>query len=520
MVVAVVLLCIFSSHHLTRAQNQDLKIQVNTALLATMCTGASLVDYPPTADGRTAAKKLCESPPLHSKCNSDTISTFANAAEGQCLFTFPDVNEEQVFPFAGISIVKSDGSAATAVINVRISAFYSKVVLDPNICSSPTDCTITEDSSTLPPASKVYIKGSAPKVNLLLASALVSPRPLENSARMTSLCLQGSRCTGARASPIEVIDIVAANDANPPDSYPYPYPTYDVYNSTTFPASAERFFVRIIPLNNAPNFNSGNPMKSFVPCVSCAGLRSLEPDFGQYFTFEGGSSSVTISGLVFKDDDMFEGCNSVVACAARSVSVSIDTVTGTVRLNTLSDLSLQATGSTTLLSFTGSVDASNAAIRSLIYDVVTPNTDAASPDRMFNTQKLNGPSEAVVVTVSDQGNSGQTGFANSTFIRIPITVVAMNQAPKAVGRNPPQSLEGVTITLTGPTFSDIDLTDVSPRPPFFESVHIALTFVVSDNLEHLRSNRVVLKPQLQRPQEQDVDQHQFPVWENDHPHTS
>ena len=462
MVVTVTFLCIFSCHHyFVRAQIQDPKIKVNTATapLVTMCTGAYLADYPPTADGRAASKKLCEPPlPLHSKCNSDEISFFANAAAGQCLHTFPDVNEEQSFPFAGVSIVNQDDSdmAASVIVNVRIEAFFSRIVLDRSICSS-ADCTFTEDPNTPAPSSTVYIKGSAPKVNAVLAAALISPRPLENSVRMGSQCLLGSRCSGIRHSHIEVIDIRAVKDG-------HPYPTYNVYNSTAYPTSAERFFVRIMGLNNAPNFNSGNPMKSFVP-----NLQSLEPDFGQYFTFEGGSSSVTISGLVFKDDDMFEGCNSLAACATRTVSVSIDTVTGTVRLNTLSDLNLQATGSSTLLSFTGSVDAANAAIRSLIYDVVTPSTDPASPDRMFNTQKLNGPSEAVVVTVSDQGNSGQSGFANSTSLRIPITVVAMNQAPKAEGQNPPQTLEGVTITIVGPTFSDIDLLDVSYRLPFLKA---------------------------------------------------
>jgi hypothetical protein len=107
------------------------------------------------------------------------------------------------------------------------------------------------------------------------------------------------------------------------------------------------------------------------------------------------------------------------------------------------------------------VDASNAAIRSLLYDVFNSNTDAASPNRIFNTQKLNGPTEAVVVTVSDQGLSGQSGFANSSTIRFPITVVAVNQAPKAAGLSQTSnSQEGVTITISGPTFSDVDLADV------------------------------------------------------------
>jgi hypothetical protein len=205
-------------------------------------------------------------------------------------------------------------------------------------------------------------------------------------------------------------------------------------------------------------------MKGFVACHDCAGLRSLEPDFGQYFTFEGSSTTVTISGLVVKDDDVFEGCNSVIACSSRQISVSIDTTVGVVRLNTLSDLSLQNTGSNTLLSFVGSVDASNSAIRSLLYDVVNANTEATSPNRLFNTQKLNGPTEAVVVTVSDQGLSGQSGFANSSTIRFPITVVAVNQAPKAAGLSQTQnSQEGITITISGPTFSDVDLADVGSK---------------------------------------------------------
>jgi hypothetical protein len=271
---------------------------------------------------------------------------------------------------------------------------------------------------------------------------------------MISPCISGSRCSGARASPIEVIDVVAALDGSP-------YPTYDVYNSSVFPTSAERFFVRIIPLNNAPNFDAGNPMKNFVACPDCIGLRSLEPDFGQYFTFEGSSATITISGLVARDDDFFEGCNTVTTCLGRQVSVTITTAVGAVRLNTLSDLNLQPTGSSTVLSFVGSMDASNAAIRSLLYNVIGPTTDAASPSRSFNTQKLNGIQEAVDLSVSDQGFSGQSGFANSSNIRFPITIVAMNQAPKVVpAPSLSNSLEGVTITISGPTFSDDDLQDV------------------------------------------------------------
>jgi hypothetical protein len=399
------------------------------------------------------ARKLCEPPAtLHSQCRNDAISTFASAAAGQCLFSFPDVNEEQSFLFGGVSIVQHDGTdMGMQVANVRITAFYSNIILNPSLCPQ---CTITEDPNPLPYSTKVHIKGPAASINALLSVAIIMPRNLENSVRMISPCLTGTRCSGARASPIEVIDIVAASENSL-------FPTYDVYNGTTFPASAERFFVRIIPLNNAPNFDSGNPMKGFVACNDCTGLKSLEPDFGQYFTFEGSSATITISGLVAKDDDAFEGCNTVAACAARQISVTIDTAVGVVRLNTLSDLSLQATGSSTLLSFVGSLDASNAAIRSLLYDVVNSNTDAASPNRIFNTQKLNGPSEAVVVTVSDQGLSGQSGFANSSTIRFPITIVAVNQAPKAVGLSQTSnSPEGITITISGPTFSDVDLADV------------------------------------------------------------
>jgi hypothetical protein len=412
-----------------------------------------LAEYPPTFNGIESSKRLCLSPAvLHSKCNSDAISSFDSPAAGQCLYTFPDINEEQTFRFSGVSIVHSNGTDATVKVAVRIKAFYSEVLLDSSLCA---ECTFNRDVNTLYPASRVEINGPAQSVNDVLAAAHISPRKLENSMRMASLCLQGSRCTLPRASSIEVIDIVAARDGAS-------FPEYDVYNSTSFPVAAERFFVRIVPSNNAPNFDSGNPMKNFVACdASCDGLRSLELDFGQYFTFEGSSSStITISGLVVKDDDLFEGCSSVPTCTSRQISVSVKTVTGVVRLNTLSDLSLQASGLSTILSFVGTLDATNAAIRSLLYDVVTVTTDPASPNRLFNTQTLNGPTESVVVTVSDQGYSGQSGFANSTSIRVPITVVAVNQAPKAVGKNPPPSREGVTITIAGPTFSDVDIADV------------------------------------------------------------
>lgn len=468
MVAYVGLLCILGGHHLVNAVSLGPKIRVNPALLVTMCTGATLSDYPPTASGRAASTKICEPPAtLHSKCSNDAISTFANAAAGQCLYTFPDVNEDQSFPFFGVSVVKNDGTNfTTEVVKVLITAFYSNFALNPSAC---TGCTITEDPYPLPHASKVEIKGLATGVNELLSAALILPRRLENNLRMISPCISGSRCSGARASPIEVIDVVAALDGNP-------YPTYDVYNSSAFPTSAERFFVRIIPLNNAPNFDAGNPMKNFVACHDCIGLRSLEPDFGQYFAFEGSSATITISGLVARDDDIFEGCNTVTTCLGRQVSVTITTAVGVVRLNTLSDLNLQPTGSSTVLSFVGSMDASNAAIRSLLYNVIGPTTDAASPSRSFNTQKLNGVQEAVEVSVSDQGFSGQSGFANSSNIRFPITIVAMNQAPKVVpAPSLSNSLEGVTITISGPTFSDDDLQDVGFIMTFCKNTLIFLT---------------------------------------------
>jgi hypothetical protein len=448
-------LCILDTRQLAHAGSLDPNIRVHTTSLDTMCTGASLTDYPPSASGRAASKRTCEPPAtLHSKCNNDGTSIFFDAAAGQCLYAFPDVNEEQSFLFSGVSIVRSNGTEFTALdkVKVRITAFYSNFGLDPSVCIG---CTITEHPNPQPHASEVEIQGPATAVNALLATALILPRRLENSLRMISPCLAGSRCSPARISSIEVIQVVAALDGSS-------YPTiYDPFNSSAFPTSAERFFVRIVPLNNAPNFDSGNPMKNFVACTDCTGLRSLEPDFGQYFTFEGSSATITISGLVAKDDDIFEGCNTATACLARQISVIIATAVGVVRLNTLSDLDLQPTGSSTLLSFVASMDASNAAIRSLLYNVIGPTTASASPARFFNTQKQNGVPEAVEVTVSDQGFSGQSGFANSSQIRFPITIVAMNQAPKVTpGLSPSNSLEGVTITISGPAFSDDDISEV------------------------------------------------------------
>ena len=80
MVAYVGLLCILGGHHLVNAVSLGPKIRVNPALLVTMCTGATLSDYPPTASGRAAATKICEPPAtLHSKCSNDAISTFVNA---------------------------------------------------------------------------------------------------------------------------------------------------------------------------------------------------------------------------------------------------------------------------------------------------------------------------------------------------------------------------------------------------------------------------------------------------------
>jgi hypothetical protein len=455
-------------HPLAHAGSLDPKIGLKNSALFVMCSGANLNDYPPSDSGRTASKNLCLPPAaLHSKCNDATSST-SDAAANQCLYAFPDVNEEQSFPFSGVSIVQNNGTDFTTErVKVKITAFYSNIVLNHSVC---TGCTITEYSNPLPRASKGFeIIGPAAPLNALLAVALIVPRRFENSVRMVSPCLAGSRCSGARISPIEVIDIVAALDGS---DYPK---NDDVYNSSTFPTAAERFFVRIVPLNNAPNFDAGNPMKNFVACYDCDDeLKSLEPDFGQYFTFEGSSATITISGLIAKDDDLFEGCSTVTACLSRQISVTIATSVGVVRLNTLSDLIIQPTGSSTLQSFVASLDASNAAIRSLLYNVVGPTTDQASPSRSFNTQRLSGLPEAVDVTVSDQGFSGQSGFANSSKIRFPITIVAVNEAPKVT---PAPSLsnsnEGVTITFSGPTFSDNDLSDVRFRTTF---VNICFVF--------------------------------------------
>jgi len=121
-------LCILDSSLFARATDlNDLKIKVNTEVFATTCTGAGLAEYPPTFNGIESSKRLCHSPAvLHSKCNTDAISSFDSPAAGQCLYTFPDINEEQTFRFSGVSIVHSNGTDATVKVAVRIKAFLQR----------------------------------------------------------------------------------------------------------------------------------------------------------------------------------------------------------------------------------------------------------------------------------------------------------------------------------------------------------------------------------------------------------
>jgi hypothetical protein len=101
-------------------------------------------------------------------------------------------------------------------------------------------------------------------------------------------------------------------------------------------------------------------------------------------------------------------------------------------------------------------------IRALVYDIGARSAEDEQI-AVFNTQRLGiDVAEAVTVIVADQGFYGLNQVAATSRIDIPITVVAKNNAPKAVASASGafvDCVEDEPKVFSGPIVSDIDALD-------------------------------------------------------------
>ena len=140
------------------------------------------------------------------------------------------------------------------------------------------------------------------------------------------------------------------------------------------------------------------------------------------------------------------------------MDINVLTLKGTTILNSKVGLSVYQ-NSRSALGFSGLLFDCNAALLVLGYSVETTVLvgTATSSVRYYNTQ-YGGNIEAIAVSVSDQGNTGSTGVASTTSTLLPVTIVAVNNAPViamavteyAVTENTLQSLAGIGV-------SDVDI---------------------------------------------------------------
>jgi hypothetical protein len=140
------------------------------------------------------------------------------------------------------------------------------------------------------------------------------------------------------------------------------------------------------------------------------------------------------------------------------VDINVITLKGTTILNSKVGLSVYQ-NSRSALGFSGFLSDCNAAILVLGYSVETTvllGTPASTVLR-YNTQH-SGKLESITVSVSDQGNTGSTGVASTTSTQLPVTIVAVNNAPViAMSVAEYAVIENALQPLAGISVSDVDI---------------------------------------------------------------
>ena len=288
-------------------------------------------------------------------------------------------------------------------------------------------------------ARMVEIIGNWQQVNNSLNKLLYRPYQYQNTLRLRNYYYNPD-ATGGSNLPYEVMG-VAVQFSTPRDSatqIPWAAgggPWYDVGSVSQL--------VHIVPLNNAPNIYNptlSDPALTAADCLITKpsqlppGWLSPTCNFGSYFTLEDSTNTISISGVTIGDVDVYETCSYTgqAFTECHNLKVLFKVYRGTMLLNSRTDLNFiqNVVSAREGFLFTATVSAIASAVKKIYYNVDLPQLigDPSSTTLHYNTQ--NGDKvEYISISVDDQGFTGWSGVLASTFSRINLTVVAVNNAP-------------------------------------------------------------------------------------------
>jgi len=203
--------------------------------------------------------------------------------------------------------------------------------------------------------------------------------------------------------------------------------------------------VHIVALDDAPDIF--NPTLTDTLSSDCVisekshipiGWLSPTCNFGSFFTLEDSAVTISISGVDINDVDVYETCtfSGQIFVECRNLKVLFKVYKGTMLLNSRTDLNFieNVVSAREGFLFTATVSAIASAVKVIYYNVDLPQLIAtpASTTLNYNTQN-GGNVEYISITVDDQGFTGWSGVLASSFSRINLTIVAVNNAPQVNG---------------------------------------------------------------------------------------
>mmetsp|Transcript_1394 Transcript_1394/g.3053 ORF Transcript_1394/g.3053 Transcript_1394/m.3053 type:complete len:3134 (-) Transcript_1394:67-9468(-) len=286
------------------------------------------------------------------------------------------------------------------------------------------------------------ITGPYKEVLVVLRNLTYSPTDDQNSMRIRSRIYSGSTSLSATwpiGKPYEELVISVIFDKSNPNC------SACGVSGTSSP-HVRRYLMHILPMNDAPYM--GNPVNTYKKpkyckatvaeedCIDSSTGLPLTLDqchicyFAPFFTYEGSTTFVPVSGLTLIDDDAYESCTWANAkCTSADTKILVRN--GGIDLNTRLGLSIYSESSS-LKAFTAPMGPTVSAITVLQYQAYVQGVG----NIYYNTQS-NGNSEKISVAVSDQGFNGaveangalSNGISLESAIDIPLTIVAMNNAP-------------------------------------------------------------------------------------------
>eukprot|EP00960_Hanusia_phi_P013762 403861-Hanusia_phi.AAC.7 len=231
--------------------------------------------------------------------------------------------------------------------------------------------------------------------------------------------------------------------------------------------------VHIVDVNNAPTLVNPTTGWKESPICTADPLTTLEEcHFGQFFRYEDTDKILAIPNTKASDIDLFEEC-SYAFPECKKVDANIATLKGMTGLNTRVGLAVyqdeKGTDGVSRLGFGGFLARVNSAIQVLFYQVESqtmvnqPGSTVLNYNTMTGSANLDlvGQVEYITVTVSDQGSTGADGVSEIVSTQIPITIVAVNDAPVITSSFLEfAAQEDIVFGLKGIVVSDVDLNEV------------------------------------------------------------